>query len=71
VIFVAGLIASALARPAKNPGPKPDAATLDPSRHIHIMRDDGPFKVRLQRGIPDHHPMMAAFYGMARAEVRA
>jgi hypothetical protein len=34
------------------------------------MLDDAPFKVRPQRGIPVHHPMMAALYGMSHAEVR-
>jgi predicted transcriptional regulator len=61
------LSAAALARSAAK---VPAAPVVDPSRRIHIMLDDGPFKVRQLRGMPAHEPMMAHFYGMVRAEAR-
>lgn len=45
-------------------------ATDDPSRHFHILADDEHHMPRLQRGVPAHEPVMAHFYGMARAEAR-
>lgn len=66
--FLADLSAAALARSAVK---APVAQVIDPSRRIHIMLDDGPFKVRQHRGTPAHEPMMAHFYGMSSAEVRA
>ena len=66
-VFLADLSAAASAR-AK---PKaPPAPAVDPSRRIHIMLDDGPYKVRPHRGTPAHEPMMAYFFGMAHAEIR-
>jgi hypothetical protein len=66
--FLGELSAAALARSAAK---APAAPVIDPTRHIHIMLDDAPFKIRPQRGIPEHHPMMAALYGMVRTEIRA
>jgi len=66
--FLADLSAVALARSAVK---APAAPVIDPARRIHIMLDDGPFKVRPHRGTPAHEPMMAHFYGMSSAEVRA
>jgi len=63
--FIEGLEKTAVARQGRK------APAIDPSRHIHIMRDDVHFPVRALRGIPAREPMMAHFYGMARAEVRA
>lgn len=63
--FLASLKVSTKARQVKK------APEIDPSRHIHIMRDDAAFKVRAFAGIPAHVPMMAHFYGMAQVVQRA
>lgn len=39
-----------------------------PGRHLHIMGDDVPYSVRAWRGTPTRDPLVAAFFGPARAE---
>jgi hypothetical protein len=48
--YLATLSTTAAAAPAR---PRP-AVRIDTSRHIHIMRDDEHFAVRVLRGIPAH-----------------
>jgi len=70
--FLASLEALPVARPVKNRPPTPmELAARDPARHIHIMHDDEEFKVRIQRGLPAHEPMMAHFFNLAPAGVCA
>jgi hypothetical protein len=70
--YLVALGAQLHARPAPKPHPSLlELAQRDPGRHIHIMRDDEEYKPRMFRALPQHEPMMAHFYGMARAEIRA
>jgi hypothetical protein len=45
-------------------------AERDPARHVHLLADDAPFKVRLHRG-PVMRDPMALPVGFFRSEVRA
>jgi hypothetical protein len=45
-------------------------AERDPNRHIHVMRYDAHFAVRVSRAIPAHPPMMLHLYGRAGGEAR-
>jgi hypothetical protein len=66
--FLASLEAQPVSRPMKNRPPTPlELAARDPSRHIHVMRDDEEFKVRIHRGIPSHEPVMAHFFNLVPA----
>jgi hypothetical protein len=70
--YLAALGAQQHARSAPKAHPSLlELAQRDPGRHIHIMRDDEEYKPRMFRALPQHEPMMAHFYGMACAEVRA
>lgn len=69
--YLASLAAQASARPAATPKSALTIAAMDPRRHIHIMPDDVEFKVRLQRGIPAHHPLLAHFYNLVPGGVWA
>jgi hypothetical protein len=46
-------------------------AASDPRRHLHIMRDDEYYHVRVSRAIPQHEPVHAAFWRMGGGESRA
>lgn len=38
-------------------------------RHFHILRDDSPYHVKVSRvRIPQHDPILAAFYGLVQQE---
>lgn len=51
--------------------PKPIAErALDPSRRIHIMKDDSHYSVRLHSAPAARDPLVAAFFGQRAAEVR-
>jgi hypothetical protein len=45
-------------------------AERDPKRHIHIMRDDEYYQVRVSRSIPAPDPLVAALFGTSRMESR-
>jgi predicted transcriptional regulator len=46
-------------------------AERDPRRHIHIMRDDEYYQVRVSRSIPAPDPLLVALFGASRMETRA
>jgi hypothetical protein len=46
-------------------------AERDPARHVHIMRDDAHFAVRVTRAIPAPDPLIAALFGTRPMEVHA
>lgn len=69
--YLAKLDEQAVSRPAKPRKCELTIASQDPARHFHIMEDDVEFKVRVAKGIPTHHPLMATFYAMAPSGVRA
>ncbi len=56
------------ARPSKSAF---SVASSDPSRRFHIMADDAPFSIRISRVPPMRDPLVAAFFGAGRHEVRA
>lgn len=49
----------------KPPKEKRAAALPDPTRHIHIMDDDAPFRVPMCHVRPQHPAIHAAFWGVA------
>jgi hypothetical protein len=55
----------AAARPIKPRKCELTIAAQDPARHFHIMEDDVEFKVRVTKGVPAHHPLMAHFFKLA------
>lgn len=68
--YLASLDALTPARPIKPRACALTVAAQDPARHFHIMEDDVEFPVRIPR-IPAPEPLHAAFWGVARLEVRA
>lgn len=64
--FIAALEALAPAR-----APKRAARPVDPSRHIHIMRDDVHFPIRPHRAPIVRDALVAALFGQRLAEARA
>jgi hypothetical protein len=69
--YLAKLDEQAISRPAKPRKCELTIAAQDPARHFHIMEDDVEFKVRVPKGIPAHHPLMAAFFNLAPSGVWA
>jgi hypothetical protein len=69
--YLAKLDEQAASRPAKPRKCELTIAAQDPARHFHIMEDDVEFKVRVPKGIPAHHPLMAAFYNLVPSGVWA
>jgi len=69
--YLDGLTSNTCARAVVEPKSSLLAAARDPSRHFHIMRDDAHFSVRVSRTPPMRDPMVAAFFGASRHEVRA
>jgi hypothetical protein len=51
--------------------PKPEAPVLapDPARHIHLLADDAPFRVRVFRTMPVHAELHRVFWAGRVAEV--
>lgn len=45
-------------------------AERDPKRHIHIMRDDEYYQVRVSRSIPAPDPLLVALFAGRRMETR-
>jgi hypothetical protein len=69
--YLARLDEQAASRPIKPRKCELTIAAQDPARHFHIMEDDVEFKVRVPKGIPAHHPLMAAFFKLAPSGVWA
>lgn len=69
--YLAGLAESAPPRAAKLSKSAFSVASRDPGRHFHIMADDAPFSIRISRVPPMRDPLVAAFFGAGRHEVRA
>jgi predicted transcriptional regulator len=69
--YLAKLDEQAVSRPAKPRKCELSIAAQDPARHFHIMEDDVEFKVRVPKGIPAHHPLMAAFFNLVPSGVWA
>lgn len=69
--YLASISAKAPARTGPQPRSAIGIALADPSRHIHIMRDDEAFMPKMIRNLPSHEPMMAHFYGLTKSEARA
>lgn len=63
--FLASLKVSTKARQVKK------APKIDPSRHIHIMRDDAHFPVRSHRAPIVRDALVAALFGPRGGEARA
>lgn len=68
--YLASLDALTPARPIKPRACALAIAAKDPARHFHIMEDDVEFPVRIPR-IPAHDPVMAHFFKLVPAQVRA
>jgi len=69
--YLDGLASNACARAVVEPKSSLLIAARDPSRHFHIMRDDTHYAIRPNRTPPMRDPMVAAFFGAGRHEVRA
>lgn len=67
--YLAQLAAAPVSRPTGRPKPIAERA-LDSSRHIHIMKDDSHYSVRLHSAPAARDPLVAAFFGQRAAEVR-
>jgi hypothetical protein len=63
-------LAAAESRPRNESTSAIAIAARNPARHFHIMRDDTHFSVRICRTPPMRDPMVAAFFGAGRHEVR-
>jgi len=69
--YMAGLATAAPVRAARESKSALSIAGRDPSRRFHIMEDDAPFSIRVSRTPPMRDPLVAAFFGAGRHEVRA
>ena len=65
------LAANASARAVVESRSALSVATRDPSRHFHILEDDTHYAIRPSRFPVGRDPLVAAFFGADRHEVRA
>lgn len=69
--YLDSLAAGPASRPVKQPASALAMAARDPRRHFHILADDTHYSIRPNRTPPMRDPMVAAFFGAGRHEVRA
>lgn len=70
-VYLASLTTTAPVRAARESKSALSIAGRDPSRRFHIMQDDAPFSIRIERAPAMRDPLVAAFFGAGRHEVRA
>ena len=70
-VYLASLTTTAPVRAARESKAALSIAGRDPSRRFHIMQDDAPFSIRIERAPAMRDPLVAAFFGAGRHEVRA
>lgn len=68
--YLAGLAKNPPTRAAKHSKSAMSIAMRDSTRHIHIMKDDVNYPIRVSRVPPMRDPLVAAFFGAGRHEVR-
>lgn len=69
--YLAELDVSAPIRAAKPSKSALSVAMRDSTRHVHLMKHDVQFSIRLNRTPPMRDPLVAALFGAGRHEVRA
>lgn len=69
--FLASIEVGALPRPRKESTSALAIAARNPTRHFHILHDDAHYMVRVDRAPAMRDPLVAAFFGAGRHEVRA
>jgi len=69
--YLAQLAAMPVSRPTGVPKRAQDVAAGDPARHIHIMRHDVHYSVRLHSAPVARDPLVAALFGARAPEARA
>lgn len=70
-VYLTSLTTAAPVRAARESKSALSIAGRDPSRRFHIMQDDAPFSIRVSRAPAMRDPLVAAFFGAGRHEVRA
>jgi len=68
--YLDSLAANLPARAIKPSNSAFSIASRDPSRRFHIMADDAPYQIRISRIPVMRDPLVAAFFGAGRHEVR-
>lgn len=63
--------AAPVPRPRKESTSAVAIAARNPTRHFHILADDAHYMVRVDRAPVRRDPLVAAFFGAGRHEVRA
>lgn len=69
--YLASLATTAPARAARESKSALNIAAREAGRRFHIMQDDAPFSIRVSRAPAMRDPLVAAFFGAGRHEVRA
>ena len=69
--YLAGLVTNAPVRAARESKSVLSIAAREAGRRFHIMEDDAPFSIRVDRAPAMRDPLVAAFFGAGRHEVRA
>jgi len=69
--YLADLTVTAPIRAAKPSKSAISVAMRDSTRHVHLMKHDVQFSIRLNRTPPMRDPLVAAFFGAGQHEVRA
>lgn len=69
--YLASLATTAPVRAARESKSALSIAGRDPSRRFHIMQDDAPFSIRVERAPVARDWLVTAFFGAGRHEVRA
>lgn len=69
--YLASLATTAPVRAARESKSVLSIAAREAGRRFHIMEDDAPFSIRVDRAPAMRDPLVAAFFGAGRHEVRA
>ncbi len=70
-VYLASLATTAPVRAARESKSALSIAAREAGRRFHIMQDDAPFSIRVSRAPAMRDPLVAAFFGAGRHEVRA
>lgn len=70
-VYLASLATTAPVRAVRESKSALSIAGRDPSRRFHIMQDDAPFSIRVERSPVARDWLVTAFFGAGRHEVRA
>jgi len=70
-VYLASLATTVPVRAARESKSVLSIAGRDPSRRFHIMQDDAPFSIRVERAPIARDWLVTAFFGAGRHEVRA